>query len=515
MTEQVWPSVPTDDTPPNWLPSNQHDQWRSAYELNRLLVVSDSDADSADEVAMHTFMLTQEAFGKGISMTKPTPEQLVELKKKNVTLFEQDQVNYVTLSPKDNQACANCLFYRSTGYDGVDWPHCHIVACYPEPIEPTGYCDRWEAKPTPPEPEAVAVEIIADSISDLADAIENSMVVQMDYTPTLAERLQKSIDRVKSAIFPPKEMSSFEVHKDANGVWHWWAVHTNAFEDREKEILAEKAHENYIRRVDMKLVPLPELWTWHLGELSKHGQADMVFGVGKMVAAVGHFDDTPEAQKTIEFYRKNRGKIKLSHGFTAPTWAFKDGVYEVYNTFEISTLPPEAACNPYTSFEEVKTMQIDDKKRKWLEGLYGKEVAEKKIADMEQHSKSVEALGVKYKDFADVGDPAAPGETPAEVPADVANLSKAFLDTVETQGEILRVAGGIAKKQDALEKELAGYKKEVSELRALVNAGPRSAAHDSATGLSDEASAEKIKELPTQTEVDPLWGVPMKKPAGT
>ncbi|WP_410203157.1 hypothetical protein, partial [Escherichia coli] len=117
--------------------------------------------------------------------------------------------------------------------------------------------------------------------------------------------------------------------------------------------------------------------------------------------AIGTFDDTPIAQKAIAYYRKY--PVKLSHGFVAPTWAFKDGVYEAYNTFEISTLLPSVAANPYTSFEEIKAMPVPINREAFINELFGDKAPDvlAKVNALSTGSKELETM-VEFKDFSKV-----------------------------------------------------------------------------------------------------------------
>lgn len=423
--------------------------------------------------------------------------------KKQATIFTQAQAGYITLSNKQAQACANCVFFRDTGYDGVDWQHCHLVEAYPEPILPTGICNEWRAKPEPPPElteqigEALA-EVVEDAAEQIADAVTSSMpsVVTVSAEKKTPAR-QSIVERVKQLITPPKtdDDSSFEIEKGIDGKWYWIAKYTNAYEDKDGEIFTEAAHENFIRNIDMGLVDKPELWTYHL-KGTKHGKADTVFGAGRIVTAVGHFDDTPEAQKAVKFYQKNASKIKLSHGATAPKWAIKDGVITQYNTFEISTLPNGAEANPYTSYEAVKSMQPDPKKLEWVAAVLGKEKAEEIVQSSEKLTKELDEMYVRYKDFAQTG------ETPAPAPSTEAqqNMGETFVEMVKEQGQIVELLAAMEKRQNAsdeliksLTKEVTDAKAEAVELRKVVNAGPRSPSQDNATKAADE-EASKAKE---------------------
>ena len=431
-------------------------------------------------------------------------------KNKQATIFEQPQVAYTTLSATPGKACANCVFFRDTGYDGIDYQHCHLVAAWPDPILPTGYCNRWEAKPEPP---ATVAEEVAEAVTDAVVAAvetlaENVAVVQ-------AEGPKKTLwQQAKDALFPPRDSDSFSVFKGSDGKWYWIAKYTNAYEDKEGEIFTEKAHEEYIRRVDMGLVDKPELWTWHT-KGTKHGQADVVFGVGRIVVAVGHFDETPEAKQAIHFYQKNAGKIKLSHGALAPKWALQNGLIHAYNTFEISTLPKGVESNPYTSYEAVKAMQPDPKKLEWVATVLGKEKAEAIVKETAEFSKSLDEMQVRYKDFAAVGDSPASPTSEAQK-----SMGETFIEMVKEQGAFVQLLQKMEQRQnstDELVKSLKAqnetYEKEVKELRDLVNAGPRRPSDSSSTGLSQDATEAVKKELAANgidKDESAFWGAPVK-----
>lgn len=422
---------------------------------------------------------------------------------KEATIFTQEAVNYTMLSTSSNEACANCIFYRSTGFDGIEWPHCHIVENWPDAIEPTGYCDEWREKPEPPPD---MTEMIVEAVTEAAETMSESMMtVEMD----LGKELEKPgiLERIAKALRPYLQRedakNAFSVFKGTDGAWHWHAIFTNNYEDLDAEIISEKAHENYVNRVDMGLIPMPELWAWHTVG-TKHGQATAVWYDNHFMHAVGDFDDTPDAKKAIVFYQKNAGKVKLSHGFTSPVWAFKDGIYEDYNTFEITTLPPYAAANPYTQFEEFKTMALTDEKRRYLEGMFGKDkLAQIEAADGER-SKALEELNVAYKDYAATSEAAKPVEN--------TGYAQAYLDLSQGQSEIINLMQLQTKalqdrdsKIETLGKQISDQQKQLDELRTTLNQPPRRASQDEST------LDTKLKDaLPGDDKAAKFWGVPLK-----
>lgn len=317
-------------------------------------------------------------------------------KLKEIVIFDQQQVNYTPLSPMTGQACANCLFYRATGYDGIEYPHCHLVACWPDPIEPTGYCDRWEGKP---EPQPQTVEpipvVIVEPPMDMDDSGE--MEMSLSIPKTLVQRVKDFVSGLVGTAQPPV----FQVFKTASGKKAWLARHTGKFVDRENEILAERAHEEYVARVQKGIVPPPELWMWHV-KGTKHGQAVAVWKSGGFVCAAGYFDDTPAGNKAFNYYQQHSGSIKLSHMFHYPKTSKVDGVYFDYNTIEITTLPNGAEAFPYTSFQEIQTMAIPAEARTMIAEALGEEVlrsAEALDAQAGKDTKTLEDQGVAWKGY--------------------------------------------------------------------------------------------------------------------
>lgn len=422
--------------------------------------------------------------------------------------LSQSEVNYVPLSSKAGMACANCRWFMNNG--------CFIVQAHePEPIIATGYCDRWEASPPPPETPAEQIaEAVGEAIEDAIEAMPLAYV-EMERKPvkkTFADQLRALLPKAK-----PRD-DAFTVFKGTDGKWHWHAVFTNNFEDLEGEILTAKAHDNYIARLDAGLVPMPVLMAWHTPG-SEHGEADLVWRSDHFVHAVGHFDDTPQAEKAIAYYRKNAGKLKMSHGFTAPERAFDGRHYEDYNTIEITTLPPYAAANPYTSFEELMTMQktMSEDKLRFLEAVVGKDKAAELQAADERRGKALEELKVAYKDYADLTPPdEGDGEDETEG-GDGENrkaLSVVYGELATGMNELVSLVGLQAKALEAkdaaikaletkFDSDTAAWQKELDALRAVVNMPPRRASQDISTVRKESDNLESV--IPADDPTTNFW----------
>lgn len=423
--------------------------------------------------------------------------------KKMVMRPTQAEVNYVTLSTKKGQACANCRWFSAAQYD-MPGAYCHLIDNWPEDILATGYCDRYEGKPSMEEiqPEPVPVVIVEAE----AKALQEYKSLMQRFKDTL----RKSTPIIDAG-------SSFVVYKGFDGKPKWFARYTNNFEDLEGDVFAEKAHDKTIARVEAKLVPMPYLTFWHL-QGTEHGRATNIMRDGHFLMAVGDFDETPFAEKCLKYYQKNRGKIKLSLGASVPKWArarapeIRGKLYTDYNAIHITTLPPilAKAANPFTTFSEDMVMALKPEQKEFLVKEFGQDEANRIERDNETLNKTIEQL-VQYKDFSDLITKSDEKVQPAVSDKTAASL---FVDMVEKQALVVKLAEGVAKRQQTIDAELETINKQhADELKALQTAlddvqkylklAPR-ASQDARTILSDTEAEQVKKQIPT--EYDPFWG---------
>lgn len=348
--------------------------------------------------------------------------------------------------------------------------------------------------------------------------------MQTETTEVIEKNVLERVWQRIADVISPQQDSAFTVQKDLNGNWRWMATFTNNFKDRDGEIISDKALDGYLDRVNSGLTPMPELWLGHI-EGTKHGQADMVFGVGSFVTAVGSFDDTPDAHKALDYYKKNAQKVALSHGFTFPSWGLKDGIYDVVNVFEISVLPaPLVASNPFTEFEVNNMKQISPEQQTALSLVFGKDKVDTIIESRRQQSEEIKAAGVAFKDFAEV--PATETETdkPETVEVDaVKPMADLVSDLIEAQGELLSVLTAQGKAIKAMQEtsatkeaatvtekaasaaELVALKAQVNKLSAELALTPVRASEAAATKVTED-EAKSILGQPAQ-EVDTFFKV--------
>lgn len=423
-------------------------------------------------------------------------DKVKEYSKAYQGLLQQSEVNYIPLSTSKGKACASCRWFIASGSpadDGDGDNDCHLVCDWPQPILPTGYCDRFEAMPAPPEPDRTPIPVT------IVQPDEDDMTMQMERKTVNEDGLfSRLLERLQSVINPEKETQSFMVFKGGDGKDHWVAWYTNNFKDRDHEILSAKALHDDVLRKEMGIVPMPELWDWHV-KGTRSGIADDILHVGHFNVAIGHYDDTDFARQSAAYDRKHQKEITLSHGFTAPKWAFKDGVYEVANTFEISKLPQGKEANPFTYFDEVKAMELSEAKQRHLEDRYGKAFVEQLLKTAEQRGKALEEMGVEFKDFAAV--------TPTPAKEDDSTMAEMYLETTKAQGELANAMLTLAKTVTQLkaeketeaqthQKAIEGLAAEVAKLQKIVSAGPQAASESAATRVSKEEAEAHRNKLP-------------------
>jgi len=416
------------------------------------------------------------------------PETTTQVQK--AILLSQSEAAYNPVGGTEERACFNCRFFCRTEGES----YCTIVENYPAPIV-AGGISSWHAPiPMAEEVESEPIPVIVVEPIEIEISMENSARADNDK--------RGLIDSLK-AMFTRKELPApFSVVGD---FWvAWW---TNNFEDLEQDIFSNVAHERYLGRVEKNLVPLPELWFWHI-KGSRHGQALWLgkddLGDGRSIMmAVGKFDDSAIGQTFKKYYSKS--KMAVSHGAVVSKGMMRtEGdltIYDDYNTFEISPLPIGKEANPYTHFQEIP--MLTDEKWAELQKAVGKDNADliKTANEAFRQEIGKEAADVRFKSLVDV----------VSVPAEEETKSKEAIgallsDMVKDQAGMAVTMIELKKSYDAkvadLEKTVANLvarlDKELSPPASPVTAAPT-------TTLSKEAVAEILKASQTPADIDPFF----------
>jgi hypothetical protein len=453
-------------------------------------------------------------------------------------MLQQGDVNYVPVSPNLPDACAGCRWFNSYGsYSESAHPDCRLVESYPDPIEATGWCNRYEVMPSPEwaqspmpvvivdpetltdkaaeppkdEEDTVPAEPVADEDAESDEAQPSEAAVNVPpsirkLVLNIGAQVQEAVEKALG-VGRSTEQTAFKVVGN-----HFLCVWSNNFKDRDGEVFTEKAIDGYIDRVDTGRVPLPELWVWHGGKNVAIGSADWVARHGHFVMAMGQFYGSAPAQAAKAYYAKHAKDTGISHGFAYPADHKAGKQYHRFNTFEISLLPRGTEANWYTSLEGVKQMAVDGEKLDYFKQVFGEEHAARILEDWDKRGKALEELGVAYKDF--TGQDLTPSAEATKQA--LAKADKAFADllgeVLQTSAEPITAATEAVKAAKATDQRVDELERQVKALTEQVTQRPR-ASQNAATGVeTSHLSPEMVKQIQEQTtEKDPFWGTTVVK----
>lgn len=236
---------------------------------------------------------------------------------------------------------------------------------------------------------------------------------------SLSERLLDWLSgpsAVKTDTVEPLATDGLFIAKQTDGRLRWFARYSNAWEDRDGDILTEAAHKEYVSWAYENTL-FPELWLWHTSG-TKFGQADWLDFSDGFMHASGLIDAGREP--VVEALKAQ--KLGVSHGFLAA----QDGKYITrYRDFEISVLPLERAAVWTTDFNVIgkeDMMAFSKDRRDWLVKVLGEDTVTQLEGNTEAVAAGLKELGIEYKESA----------PPAEPPAETVDV-KTFAETFMTQ----------------------------------------------------------------------------------
>lgn len=367
---------------------------------------------------------------------------------------EQAEAGYALYTTDPAKACQTCRYFGTVRNEegGIVAHDCAIVACMPEEIVAGGSCQMWSERP------AVAEEVEAEDLPDIsgeAEADEPFLVESLEMGEMASRTLGRYVSR-GGLIGQNKQELTGSIKALGAGLFR--AVWTNAYRDKEDEIIPRRQHEIFVAGVDAGVYDMPELWHYHLLG-SRHGVLKWLALIGNTMVGIGQFDDTPAARAAEKYYAQAQpGEITMSHGFAYDPAQKKDGVYGMYKTFEISTLPSGAEANPYTAFQvkEVYMAGIDQRQRESLMKVFGDQ-ASAIIADIEkvaEADKVLSNLGIANKSiFVDLTESGidiaqATAEAEKSASANTSTMEELYVDLVGDFGGFaegqLKMVGGLA-----------------------------------------------------------------------
>lgn len=207
-----------------------------------------------------------------------------------------------------------------------------------------------------------------------------------------------------------KEYEPLTVIKQADGAYRWVLISSNSFEDRDREIVSQKALEADVVRADVDKRYGPLLW-WHLnGKRNKEGEQlpRVVLGEcdfnamhGRMLIESGLFVSEAVAV-AVEAAKEH---LEVSLGFEFPETALDaTGVIHAITRTERSLLPRGKASNLITAVPIIQKElpMLKDKLEALTKVLGGnKELVSQVLQLAETGEKEALAAGVRTKAKAD------------------------------------------------------------------------------------------------------------------
>lgn len=182
---------------------------------------------------------------------------------------------------------------------------------------------------------------IADNIMyDRPDGYPNSLI-------NLVKEFHNKLIDIKLQAGMILKSGSIALFK-ANNQLQWIGVPTNKFQDREKDILSDAAHKEFVALVKSGNTPYPELRPWHSAKIGETTWID--YDERGFLVAGGHILKEFE-NYAINLITNTNEPLGMSHGmYSKDIVRDIEGTIVSYKSFEFSFLPQSNAANLLTSF---------------------------------------------------------------------------------------------------------------------------------------------------------------------
>lgn len=191
----------------------------------------------------------------------------------------------------------------------------------------------------------------------------------------------------------------FTVYKDKTGSYRWVTRSSNAYKDRDSEIVSLKALTDDVDNSD-KTGDYGTLRIWHMPG-ADIGDCDFRMMEGKTLVESGTFKNERIAKALSE----SADKFQVSIGFNHPQDEPKNGVFYTIKTFERSLVPAGKAANPFTSLQVLgakeRTKSMDHKKKvtEFKSLLPDEGAADEFLSNVRASEKQADGMGIAFKGF--------------------------------------------------------------------------------------------------------------------
>lgn len=190
--------------------------------------------------------------------------------------------------------------------------------------------------------------------------------------------------------------NSFTVFKDDDGAYRWVLISSNAYRDRDGEIVSTKALQDDVDRADSEKDYGPLRW-WHLPGVDI-GKTDFNMLHGRMLIESGTFNTPEIAAAVAEKADDLQASIAFRHPMNEPNAA---GVFDHIRRFERSLVPKGRASNGLTSLAVTKGENMStlaEKISAFKALLKDDELANHILQQAETKEKEADAAGLAFKE---------------------------------------------------------------------------------------------------------------------
>lgn len=404
--------------------------------------------------------------------------------------FRQDMVNYNTASPNmPGELCANCLFFKASDYDDGELigARCHLVESWPLDILATGYCDRYEMLPEPPEPEPMPVTIVEQGREALY------------LTPKTPSLLQKTARAITGKPQPGITIAKAGDRRLA-------IIYTsNGYKDREQEHVAQAALKAYTDDCfddagEFKGTNVLDFWHEPKLVIGDCLWADMQDG---FLVEVFQENDRPLSKELWDYWEQNPDNIDwaASQLFFGLEFDPEGNVWKTIQKRRTTVLSLEAAANSLTLSEVIPMAKS---RQEVFDGIF----ASRGVANAHELLKTGGSQAVKNA-MLEAGIQPKEASTETDAPqlspddateARIINLEKQFGALVEGLDETLTITDELTATVGTQKDASEGYRQEIDTVL---------------TELKDTVKAltEKLGEAPKRASEAPETDLGSEQPA--
>lgn len=310
---------------------------------------------------------------------------------------------------------------------------------------------------------------------------------------TLPESKQSG-QQAKAQRVANASVSKFAVFKQADGAYRWAILSSSSFEDRDGEIVSQKAQEQDVAHMDATGEYGVLDW-WHTG--IPLGDCDFAAMHDKVRVESGTFRNPRVGQAVAA----KASDLAVSLAFFHPKTEPRNAVYENIATFARSLLPRGKESNLLTAVyvQQGETHMLKEKFEA-LKALLGgnDELAQSVLAQAEQAQKAAEGQGLAHKEAAA---PDAKEEMPMEggTPADPTPEEPSAEPVAETPAPDMAAMIGqaVASAIEPLVKQVGSMSASMAEMSAKL-AGYEATSAEQGKAAKKEADAQKAELVAAQ-----------------